>query len=366
MLEKGRISARQFTIIVLIYCLGSSVLFAPTIMVAQAKQDLWITGFLGMGGGVLVIYAYRALAEHFPDRTLFQYSEILFGKWLGKLVSLIFLFYFFMLSALLLRDVGDFITTEVLPETPIQFVELLFLLVVIMGVRLGLEVIIHASELFFPWIIGMFLILLVMLTPQLRFENLLPVYENGIRPIIGGAYEFMLFPFLETVVFLVLYPYVKRSAQARNAHVVGALLAGLALIALSVVSVLVLGVDPSSRNMYITYELAKRVNIGNFLERVEAITGTVWLMTIYFKLAICFYASTLGLAQILKLKEYRPIILPLGMILVILTLKIYPNVIYLLVEFPIIWHPLQLFVCLVLPLLMLLLAKFRHRKKASA
>ena len=53
--------------------------------------------------------------------------------------------------------------------------------------------------------------------------------------------------------------------------------------------------------------------------------AALWIVTLYFKATLYFYVSVLGIAQILKLKDYRPLTLPLGMIVVVLSLIIYPN-----------------------------------------
>jgi len=359
MLENGKISLRQFTIIVTIFTIGSSILVAPSGISAEAKQDAWLAALLCVSVSMLLIGLYVSLGSRFPDKTLMEYSEIVLGKWLGKAVSFLFIGYFFFLSALLLREIGDFITTHLMPETPIQAIHILFLCLVVMSVRLGLEPTIRAAELFFPYVIALFLLLVAFLSPQMKFDYMQPVLENGIKPVLRGAYHFLGLPFLELVVFLTIFPYVNQVKRAGKAFLTGAMSGGIMLIAIIAIAVSVLTADFTARQVYPSFVLAKKINIANFLQRLEVIMAGIWFVTIFFKLAIAFYASVLGLAQTLKLKDYRVLALPLGVILVVLSLVASPNITYFITFISDIWTPFSLTIGLALPLILLGISAMR-------
>ncbi|MDQ0493800.1 hypothetical protein QOZ95_001962 [Paenibacillus brasilensis] len=52
---------------------------------------------------------------------------------------------------------------------------------------------------------------------------------------------------------------------------------GLEVLARSAEIMLVLGPDITARNIYPGYALAKKISIGHFLQRIEAIMATMWL-----------------------------------------------------------------------------------------
>ncbi|MEW9672511.1 endospore germination permease [Ammoniphilus sp. 3BR4] len=329
MLENGKIGVRQFTILVCLFTIGGIILIIPSILASEAKQDAWIAAILALGIGVLVIPLYSALGSRFPDMSLVEYSEEILGKWLGKTISLLFCTYFFVNTALTLRTIGDFMTTQVMPETPIQAILIIFLGIVIMGARLGLEPLSRAAEIFFPWVIFLFLVLAVSLFPQIKMENIQPMLEEGIKPVLRAAVPYVGSTFLELVVFLMIVPYINRTKKAGKALWEGALMGGIILTIISLLTVLVIGADMTARQTYPSYVLAKKINVANFLTRIEAIMAGIWFLTIFFKLTLFFYSTALSLAQTLKLKDYRFLTFPLGMILVVFTLVQSPNVVYL-------------------------------------
>lgn len=95
-----------------------------------------------------------------------------------------FIFSFvFLLASFLLRVVGTFMTTHIMPETPIEVIHIVFISVVILAVRLGLENIGRASEIFLPWVMILFLLLVGFLVN--RTQKARSVLLAG--TMIGGS-----------------------------------------------------------------------------------------------------------------------------------------------------------------------------------
>lgn len=361
MLEKGKILESQFTLFVITFSIGSSILVAPSGLAQAAKQDGWIAETIALLIGLTFVWLYNQLASAFPNQTLTQYSELILGKWLGRIVSYSYFIYLLIFSAQLLREIGDFLTTQILPHTPIESIHIIFLIIVMMATRLGLETFVRANEIFFPWIIGLFLILVLSVTPQIKIENLQPIFENGIKPILKGVYPTLSLPYLELSVFLMIFPYVNKTEKIKRSFYIGTVIAGMILITISIVSISIMGAETTARQIYPSYILAKKISIAHFFERVEAIMAGIWFITIFFKLTLCFYAFTLGLAQTLQLKDYRILTYPLGIITFTLSIIGDPNITYFQRFMNQAWTPYSLTYGFFLPILLLTVALIRKK-----
>jgi spore germination protein KB len=189
-MEKGMIGLRQFTFLVTLFTVGSSILISPAGLAAQAKQNAWISAIVAVCLGLLTVNLYHVLIKQFPRQTLVEMCEAIFGIWIGKIISFLYFSYFFLLAALVLRNIGDFITTQVLPDTPIQYIILIFLAVVLMANWLGLETIARAGEIFFPWVLLFFIAMVIFLMPQIRLIQIKPFLEDGIKQVIRASLPF--------------------------------------------------------------------------------------------------------------------------------------------------------------------------------
>ncbi|MDN5362830.1 MAG: hypothetical protein PWP70_1877, partial [Moorella sp. (in: firmicutes)] len=141
MREEGYISARQAAILLWFAILPTAILFLPSLLALQAQQDAWLATIMAaLIAGVVALIVYL-LAYRFPHYTLFQYCELILGRWLGKTTSLIFILAFLLLNAVVIREFSEFLTVAVMPETPSLFFTISIAVVAVYAARNGLEVI---------------------------------------------------------------------------------------------------------------------------------------------------------------------------------------------------------------------------------
>lgn len=365
--ENGNISVRQFTILVFLYSVGTTILVIPASLAEVAKQDAWIAAILGVGLGLLLVKLYIAVGNLFPGLTLVEMNEKLLGKWIGKTVSLLFVFFALITASELLYFMGTFMTTQIMPETPPQAINILFALVVIMGVRLGIEVLARTAEMLFPCFVVLFLGLILYIAPQIEIRNIQPIFETGMKPLIRATYMFTSVFSLSTVVFLMVFPAsINKLQKARRAFYLGTILAGIVLITVIASAIMVLGADTTARQVYPSYVLAKKINIGNFLQHIEVIVAIMWFITIFLKMSIYFYVSVKGLTQTLHLNEQRPLVLPMGMLLVVFSLIVHPNIIHSNDYNRGAWLPFVSTFGFALPLLLWAVASFRNKQNLKS
>jgi len=355
------IEASQFKKMVSLFIVGTSIILAPAMLTAEAKQDAWISALIGVMAGMLLVVIYNALGSMFPGRTLVELSREVFGFWLGTIGSLLMFAYSFLLTSLVLRNLGDFLTSSMFPETPIGAIHFVYLVIVMIGIRYGLPNIARTVDILFPWVLYLFFLFIILISPQLEWKHVQPVLAKGVKPILFAAYPYIGFPFLELVLFLMILPSVKDAKEARKGFLLGPLLGGFILFTITLLSILVLGGENTASEIYPSFELAKKIELGVFIQRVEAIMAVMWFLTIYVKLLICFYMTVLCLSQTLGLPEYRSIALPLGLILFALSIFITPNLGYLLSFDMTVW---PLYACtfgLLYPLLLLGVGAIRRK-----
>lgn len=363
--QETRISASQFAILVLLNTVGTTILIVPSGLAAEAKQDAWIPAILGVGIGLLVIFFFNMLGGLFPEMTFVEYSKQILGKWLGTTVSLSFIYFSFIGSSTIIWIMGNFLSTQIMTETPIAIIHLFFVIIVIMGVRLGLEPIARCAEIFLPWV-GLFFLLLVLLPiPDMNLENLQPVFDSETKPIMKGLLSFLSVSTLPLIIFHMIVPNGRRTKKTNKAFMIGNLIGGLILITITVLTITVLGAELTARNTYPTFALAKKVGIKGVLERIEVIMAILWFITIYFKSTIYCYASIKGLAQILSLEDYRILTFPLGMILAALSVIIYPDVIYESEWDVKTWIPYVATYGIFLPIFLYIVALIRKKKSTD-
>jgi spore germination protein KB len=369
--EQGKIAPRQFTILVIMFIIGSSILLVPAALGAQAKQDAWISAILGVAVGLGIIVLLAAAGSRLPSASLTESLKGLLGKWLGTVVAIFFVIHAFLLSVFMLRYIGDFMATQIMPETPVEAIHIVFIILVIMAAKHGLETFTRSAEIFLPWVLIFLFILTLFVLPQMKLDNLLPIMHNGFAPVLKGSLPLIGIPYLELVLLLMVYPHVDDPSKRTRAFLLGGTIGGILIILITVLTLSVLGPYLTVRNIYPSFALTKKINIGSFLQRIEALLAITWFLTIYFKTTVTFYVTAVGIAQIFKLKRYQSVLAPLGFLAAIYALIVYPDIVYGIRFAGTIWTPYAAVFGLLMPLVLLGIAMLRKiggsgKRKKSA
>lgn len=362
-MDNQTITPRQFMFLVILFTVGSSILIVPTPLTANAKQDAWISISLSVGVGLILIFFYNHIATLMKGQTFVQATISVFGNWFGRIILFFYLSFLYVLASLVLRNIGDFMTTQIIPETPLQFTHILFLIVVIWGAYLGIEVLGRTSEMFMPWIVFLLIFLTITLIPQMKTENLQPLFGDGIMAIMTTSSFVVGTPLLEMVTFFMILPYVKESKTKKRAWLLGTFIGGAILTFITLLCILVLGSDITALNTYPSYKLAQKINIAGFLEGLEIIVAIIWMLTIFFKMAILYYSTTVGVAQFLTMDDHRPLLLPLGMGMVVLSIIAYPDVAYFETFINETWFPYAFTHGLIIPVIVWIGLLFKRKKQ---
>lgn len=357
------LSARQLMILIFLFSVGTTILVVPSMLAAETKQDAWISGVVGVGIGLLFLMMYVKLAKLYPNYTLFDINERLLGKWLGKAVTLFLVFIAVVLSAQVLFYIGSFMTTQIMPTTPIQAINILMITFVIMGSKLGIIILGRTAEIFFPWILLLFFLLVIFVTPQAHFKNLLPIGEANIMSITRASIFMIVYSYFPIVFTLCLISNdAKFPKRLTKSFLYGGITSGIMMISIAFLSIMVMGPDQSSRHVYATYALAKKISVGNFLQRIEVTVAFLWFISIYFKLTLYFHVAIKGIASLFQIQNHKSLSTPVGFIVTVLSLVVYPNSAYTHQWDVLTWVPLAFCFGFVYPLLLIGLSSFRGKR----
>lgn len=364
-MDKGKISAQQFALIMYLYIIGTAALVQPHTLVSIAGQDAWfsviIVGIIQLG----LITLYMKLGFRYPQQTIIQYGRLLTGKWFGSAIAVVYMFYFLILTAYVLRNIGNFIGSVVLPQTPLVVNMAVILIPAIYGCFLGIEVIGRTGEILFPWAMSVFIITALLLIPKMHPGELFPMFPEGITPSIKAGYPLLGFPSLEIVICLMLIPFVQNQQKIKKYFYitsVGTLISGTLL---SLITIMVLGVDLTARSPYAVYDVAREIRIERVLERAEVIVGIIWLITSFMKLLICFYVTVIVTVQCFNVISYKNLVIPFSFLLLPLSLWVLRNTAEL--EWSGIVYPMMaVFPGFVIPAVLLIVGDFRSRNKQGS
>ena len=299
-LEKRSITRREF--ILTIFCFMHGTVLRSGFIISITRQDSWIMAITGFLLSLLIIATYSALMKRFPGSNLVEINEIVFGRILGKTISSLYLFFFISLAALNTRDVGNFVVSYTMPETPIEIVSLLFLICCIYAIKKGISNIFHLSIVAFTITFIAMLINSLLIVKDANFEFLAPLLRSAPQKYVQGTVSLAAVPMGEVLVFTMLTPMLKNTEKIGRPLFFGILLSTLVMIVVMLRDIVTLGPLVSVVSLP-TFESIRYVSLSDILTRLESIYSIVLTMLYIFKVTLLLYAALLTVNQILAGKE---------------------------------------------------------------
>ncbi|WP_406543538.1 GerAB/ArcD/ProY family transporter [Clostridium ljungdahlii] len=113
-IEKGVISGPQL-IFLIIGLLQASTLTAAFIT-GITKTNTWIVLLAGFIIILPLLLIYTSLSKKFPNKNLIEIIETTYGRYLGKIISILYIYFFWYIVSANLRFTADFFSTYLLQK----------------------------------------------------------------------------------------------------------------------------------------------------------------------------------------------------------------------------------------------------------
>ncbi|MTI81546.1 MAG: hypothetical protein FH758_11820 [Firmicutes bacterium] len=328
-LDPGKISSRQLMFIIITFIISTADIFLPNIVAQQAGRDSWISILIALAEALVVAAVAVALGLRFPRLTLVQISQKVLGKWLGWILAFIFVNAFFLsLFFLIVGEFGVIIKSSFLQQTPLIVLNGLLIIIAAYAVYQGIETIARVTEILMPLGIGVLFLVGLLVLPEVDINNYLPIMEEGIVPVINGSYRLVSF-LGEGIIILMLIPYVNQPQKVPST-ISWSMIILAAFLLIGVLAIGMFGPQQTANMTFPALQMVRRIQIGDFLEHLDAIIMTIWVGGIYIKSVIIYYICCIGYAQLFNVKHYRLLIPPIGIVVTAISIEYVSNIIGLI------------------------------------
>ncbi|MGG3182380.1 spore germination protein [Priestia megaterium] len=358
--SKDRITTPQTTIIVTNFILGTGILTLPRAAAEKVKTpDIWLSvilgGIIAMIAGVIMV----KLSQQFPEKTFYEYSHEIVGKWIGKLFSFLMIGYFLALAGFHARSLAEVTGYLLLEGTPKWAIIMPFMWASLYLIREGINPIARIFEIIFPITVILFLLVAFMSIKIFEIDNLRPVLGSGITPVLKGIRTTSL-AFVGPEIMLLILTFMKEPNKAVKAVLVGTAIP-LAIYVITIVMVIgAFSVDGVVTRTWPTLDLIRSYELtGLIFERFDSLLLVVWIMQMFTSFNVNHYAASLGLSQLFQ-KNAHPFMY--AVLPVIYLISMIPRNINDVFKLGDMVGNAALILFGFLPLLLLIISKIRGRK----
>ncbi|KZE53186.1 spore gernimation protein [Brevibacillus parabrevis] len=325
MIHKQVVNHRQIAWLVgSLLMTGMMISFLRTV-VQVAKMDAWFSQILPACYALVVAYVLSELVRAYPGKNLFEILFIVCGKWIGGFINLLILFYIWIILALDIKGAADFLHVSLLPQTPLEIILLVFVLLLMYYGKTSLEVAARVNEIYFPAYFVMCLLLYFLLMNEYSIERLEPILSTTLERIAVSN----LLPLGVYGDILLFGAFLHASSEPRLLF--AAMKHGIMIVCFTTTIMLlillgVMGYVIASRLNFPIYILVQQIHLTDFLDRVEMILFSLWFPAFSIKVIVAYLAFLVGVGSFGGQMHYNTYNAPCGCFLVVSSLIAFPKV----------------------------------------
>jgi spore germination protein len=269
------ITSKQLLFTLISCMLGAGILSLPRVTAEAVGQDAWLAVILGGIIPFVSIWLSNKVVCRHPGLSFTALTEILAGKWAGKILSAVFVIYSVIASAAILRVFTEVITMFLLPRTPILLKIMLGLAVSAYMAGSGIKVLGRLNEFLFYVLIPTLFFSIPAVIKYSDIHYLMPVLNNSITEYSKAAFTTgFAYSGFETII--VFAPYVLKKRETLKAAMLALIITITIYLYAVITAVTVFG--PELVKMF-TWPALRLLSVTEIpvLERIEFIAIIAWI-----------------------------------------------------------------------------------------
>ncbi|MBP2652040.1 MAG: spore germination protein (amino acid permease) [Firmicutes bacterium] len=359
--EPGRMGTSEGIGLAVIMTITSIFVSSPAFILEKMGPLAWV---LPLIAGTIIISSIFLLAHifsRFPGN-LISITEQLLGKAAANVICLYYIFVFFSLAFMGLREFSENTLLIALPLVDFNTAILWYGLGAAVIVYAGIETIGRVIYLALPFIIGLILISLIATYPLWEVNYLFPWQGYGINQIAENSVG--LVGMQVGVIILAIFASSFQTARTiKTAAIFG--VGGICILhsVFFIVFIMVFGTKVGMERFLPLFELARLVYLNHYIQHIEAIFIFLWVIVGIVSIAASLFASLFLISRLANLATIRPLIPAITFIIV--ELSCLPPDVTTIIKLAAKIYLSNFFGAFILPILLFIAAIIKDRRKKS-
>lgn len=287
---KEKINSLQFVNTYILCIISASIGLSLFTTIKLAGHDSYIGTLTGIFMGLVPLLFFLYIHNYKKDLPLYEKTIYIFGKIIGNIINILITLLYIVIAITVLFNLGNFIVSQYLADTPLLLVLSVFMIVVYHILNKGIETITRVSSISIVIVLFLFLFSFIYLSQEFQLDNLKPILEHGLKnPVLGGFINMLIA--LSPMYTLLIIPKNNIVDKEKTTKYIclGYLISGFIVFSVSILSNGILGRYLIELYQYPGYTSLKKISLFGFIDRIENFISFHWILCSFTNLAMILY-----------------------------------------------------------------------------
>ncbi|WP_368490961.1 GerAB/ArcD/ProY family transporter [Clostridium sp. BJN0013] len=315
----GKIGTRECIALIIIMIFEKITNSTSSAFFKTAENAGWIIPIFSAITLIIPILSILCLLKRYKNKGLVEIVYYLTGNYIGFLISYILLIVNIIIISTNLVDDCNVINTLFFPNTDIYYLIITLIGFCCFMAILGLKALARASYMLMPYIIGIFISLILFAMPLITTQFLFPIAGKGVKHIImGGIYNSFIYQVI--IILSVCYPMFGSYKNFKTASLTSLTVSAFILSISFAFFQMTFDYPAITITSYPLHTLTRIFHLTRFISNLQAIflPWAIVVIAIYYSTAL--YLASAIFAYALKLEKIEPLIIPISALIAIISI----------------------------------------------
>lgn len=257
---------------------------------------------------IFFLFIYK-LMKRFPGKDIIEIYEIVFGKFLARVIGLIFSIFLLFYCSSGIREFLEMIKSYNLPDTPPSIIIGLFILVAALICYKGIENLARFSYIiFYPILLGICFILILAL-PYYKPYYLKPYFGYGLWKTVYTGF-FRSSAYQEVTLLYIIVKSIHGLKDFKKAGVITIILSGIISGFTLLCYMMAFGYIVGAESVSGIFQLSRIIYYNRYFQEIESVFLFIWVLAAIQNSSLALYLSIIMYCKTFNIKEYRNLIFP--------------------------------------------------------
>src|SRR5690625_352923 len=299
---KAGLRLRAFYLFFIISSAQTSVgiMGIPKFIFNEAHQDSWLAILIAYVYMLMIVVIMFLILEKYENADIFGIQYDIFGKWFGKILGTIYIFYFMLSLLSILITYIQVIKIFIYPHLPSYIMGLLLLSLVVYSVLGGIRIIVGVIFIFF---FLSFWILFFLYDPIYRMQitHFQPMFITSMIDLLKGA-RATSYAFLGVESIFIIYPFIENKEKAKLFTILGMSYTTIIVLLGTMISIGYFSPRELEKTNWAVLKLFRGISLP-LIERLDYIIIVEWMMVTIPTMLLLMWAITYGAKRLFAIRQ---------------------------------------------------------------
>lgn len=303
--KSSDITSGEFTFLLIGSMIGVGILTLPNELIVEAKQDAWISAFIGAAYPLYLAIIASLLCKRQPKKSILALSKRCFGKFIGSILNFVFLLYFLLFTTAIAFQISLIKGTLIVSFLSFQKILIVVLSLAAYTALKGLKVLARVNQIMFLNTILLSIILVAALKKG-TILNIEPILGSGVLNIIKSSKQ-SAFAYGGFEIIFLIYPFLTDKTKIMKISVKSVIITAIIYTWVTFITIYFIGIDIIPKAQW-SVQMVPMTVVIPVINNFTFVFLIIWANIIIKTISNNYFSVALILKDFFKKAEIKKII----------------------------------------------------------